>query len=89
LQKFFPQDVISYYPNPVKEELFLKWELNDDKKVSEVELYSLSGQLVGAYSKLDKDNSFVMSFQQYPQGIYSLILLYTNGEKKSLKIIKE
>ena len=27
LQKFFPQDVISYYPNPVKEELYLKWDI--------------------------------------------------------------
>ena len=24
LQKFFPEDVISYYPNPVKEQLYLK-----------------------------------------------------------------
>jgi Secretion system C-terminal sorting domain len=89
LQKFFPEDVISYYPNPVKEELFLKWELKDDKRVSEVELYSLSGQLVGAYSKLEENNNFIMSFQQYPQGIYGLVLLYNNGEKKSLKIIKQ
>ncbi len=23
-QKFFPEDIISYYPNPVKDELFVK-----------------------------------------------------------------
>lgn len=34
LQKFFPEDVISYYPNPVKEELFLKWELVNSNTVS-------------------------------------------------------
>ena len=28
-QKFFPEDVISYYPNPVKEELYLKAPFND------------------------------------------------------------
>ncbi len=27
LQKFFPEDVISYYPNPVKEQLYLKPKL--------------------------------------------------------------
>ena len=33
MQKFFPEDVISYYPNPVKEELFLKWKLVEDNIV--------------------------------------------------------
>ena len=34
LLKFSKQDVISYYPNPVKEQLYLKWELINDNKVS-------------------------------------------------------
>jgi hypothetical protein len=44
--KSFPEDVISYYPNPVKEELYLKWELKDYNKVTTIQLYSLSGQLI-------------------------------------------
>ncbi len=36
LQKFFPEDVISYYPNPVKEELYLKWELKDENLVNSI-----------------------------------------------------
>jgi hypothetical protein len=89
LQKFFPTDVISYYPNPVKEQLYLKWELINDNKVTSIQLYSLSGQLVKSYTKLENTDNQTMTFGVYPNGIYTLLLLYTNGEEKSIKIIKE
>ena len=89
LQKFFPTDVISYYPNPVKEQLYLKWELINDNKVTSIQLYSLSGQLVKSYTKLEDTDNKTMTFGEYPNGIYTLLLLYTNGEEKSIKIIKE
>ncbi|WP_395057921.1 T9SS type A sorting domain-containing protein [Flavobacterium sp.] len=89
LQKFFPTDVISYYPNPVKEQLYLKWELVNDNKVTSIQLYSLSGQLVKSYTKLENTDNYAMTFGAYPNGIYTLLLVYTNGEKKSIKIIKE
>jgi hypothetical protein len=89
LRKFFPEDVISYYPNPVKEELYLKWELINDNKVVSIQLYSLGGQLVKSYAKLENTDNQTMTFSAYPSGIYSLLLLYTNGEEKSIKIIKE
>lgn len=89
LQKFFPTDVISYYPNPVKEQLYLKWELTNDNKVTSIQLYSLGGQLLKETSKLEGTDNQTMSFQNYPQGIYTLLLVYTNGEQKSIKIIKE
>ena len=86
--KSFPEDVISYYPNPVKEELYLKWDLVDNNKVSVIQIYSLTGQLVATYNKLENTNNQIMSFQKYPKGVYDLLLLYTNGEQKSIKIIK-
>lgn len=89
LIKDFPEDAISYYPNPVKEELYLKWELADNNKVSLIQIYSLTGQLVGSYNKLENTNNQVMSFQRYPSGMYDLLILYTNGEQKSIKIIKQ
>ncbi|WP_394759637.1 T9SS type A sorting domain-containing protein [Flavobacterium sp.] len=89
LQKFFPTDVISYYPNPVKEQLYLKWELINDNKVTSIQLYSLSGQLVKSYNKLENTDNQTMTFGVYPNGIYTLLLLYANGEEKSIKIIKE
>jgi hypothetical protein len=89
LQKFFPEDVISYYPNPVKEQLFLKWELINQNKVSEIQLHSLNGQLLKTISKLENTNTQTMQFQTYPNGVYLLLLLYTDGKQESIKIIKE
>lgn len=88
LLKFFPEDVISYYPNPVQDQLYLKWELTNDNKVSTIQLFALTGQLLKSYSKLENTNDKVLSFQEYPKGIYNLFLVYTNGEQKSIKIIK-
>jgi hypothetical protein len=88
LQKFFPEDIISYYPNPVKEELYLKWEFKDENLVNSIQLYGLNGQLLKSYSGLDKANSQTIPFQNYPSGVYIIVLLYSNGEQKNIKIIK-
>lgn len=89
LIKSFPEDVISYYPNPVKEQLYVKWELVNDNKVTEIQLYSLSGQLLKTFSKTQNTNNQTISFQEFPQGIYTLLLMYNVGEPKSIKIIKQ
>jgi hypothetical protein len=86
--KAFPEDVISYYPNPVKEELYLKWDLKDNNKVTTIQLFSFSGQLIKSISKLENQNTYTFPFQQYPQGNYVLLLLYSNGDQKSIQIIK-
>ncbi|MBC7655419.1 MAG: T9SS type A sorting domain-containing protein [Oligoflexus sp.] len=82
-------DDIKYYPNPVKEELYLKWELANDNKVLSIDLYSLSGQLIKKVNDLDKSNTYTFPFQDLPQAIYTLVLNYSNGEQKSLKIVKD
>ena len=89
LLKFSLNDVISYYPNPVKEELYLKWELVNENKVASIEVYSMSGQLVKSMQKLEGNNSSVISFNEYTSGTYSILLLYSNGEQKSITIIKK
>ncbi|MFV8343753.1 T9SS type A sorting domain-containing protein [Flavobacterium sp. XS2P39] len=89
LQKFFPEDVISYYPNPVKEELYIKWELIKDNLVTSIQVYGLSGQLLKSYSGLEKNNTQNIPFQSYPSGTYAVVLFYSNGEQKSIKIIKQ
>lgn len=89
LQKFSPEDVISYYPNPVKEELYLKWELVNNNAVTSIQVYGLNGQLVSSHAQLEKKNTQNISFQSYPRGVYAVILFYTNGEQKPIKIIKK
>lgn len=88
MQKFFPEDVISYYPNPVKEELYLKWELVNENKVSSIDVYTLSGQVLKTIKENLSQNSLIISFQEYPVGVYFLSLNYTNGDQKSIKIVK-
>lgn len=89
LYKFFPNDIISYYPNPVKEELFVKWELINENKVLKLDIINLNGQVVKTIDKLENLNYENISFLEYPIGIYFLNLYYTNGEQKSIKIIKK
>lgn len=89
LLNFFPEDVISYYPNPVKEELYLKWQLIEDNLVTSIQVYGLSGQLLKSYSGLEKNNAQNIPFQAYPSGVYAVVLFYSNGEQKSIKIIKQ
>jgi hypothetical protein len=88
LQKFYPEDVISYYPNPVKEELYLKWELVIDKAVSSVYLYALNGQVLKTYNNLEKTNSLNIPFLNFPTGAYLVVLVYNDGEQKTIKIVK-
>ena len=89
LEKFFPEDVISYYPNPVKEELYIKWELIEGNYVSSLQLYGLNGQVLQSFTNLNKKDSQNIAFQSYPTGMYAVILFYKNGEQKSIKIIKK
>lgn len=89
LDKFSPEDVISYYPNPVKEELYLKWELIDDNTVSSVQVFSITGQVLKNYNALDRTNNVNIPFQELSSGIYLVQLNYSKGEPKTIKIIKK
>lgn len=87
LQKFFPEDVISYYPNPVKDELYLEWELVDDNKVLSIEIYNINGQLIKNINNLS-DNKTIISFHEYTSGTYLVNLNFATGNQKSITIIK-
>lgn len=89
LEKFAPNDVISYYPNPVREELYLKWELTDENYVKALQVYSFNGQVLKSYSQSNSDNSQTIPFQFYPAGIYLVVLEYSSGDQKTIKIIKK
>jgi hypothetical protein len=88
LQKFSTEDVLSYYPNPVKEELYLKWELIADKTVSTIYLYNINGQVLKNYENLGKTNAQNIPFLNYPVGSYLVVLVYSDGEQKTIKIVK-
>lgn len=89
LLKFSEQDVISYYPNPVKEELYLQWELMEGNYVTSIMLYDMNGRVLQSFSNLDTKNNQNITFQSYPIGMYAVVLFYKKGEQKSIKIIKK
>ncbi|MDY0989669.1 T9SS type A sorting domain-containing protein [Flavobacterium sp. CFBP9031] len=89
LLKFSKEDVISYYPNPVKEQLYLKWELVNDNKVSSITVYGISGQVLQNFSRTESTDNQIISFGEYPRGVYLVVLNYKDGEQKTIKIIKQ
>ena len=89
LEKIEGQDMISYYPNPVKEELYLKWELTDDNYVTSVQVFSMAGQVLNTYQAAKTNNIQNILFQSYPSGVYVVLVNYKSGTPKSFKIIKQ
>lgn len=89
LLKFSPEDVISYYPNPVKEELYLQWQLTDANYVTSIHIYSMIGQVLHTYQASEHMNNLNIPFQSYPRGVYLVLLSYKDGGEKSIKIIKQ
>jgi len=89
LLKFSKEDVISYYPNPVKEQLYLKWELKNDNKVSAITVYGISGQNLQTFSGTERNDNQIVSFGEYPRGVYLVVLSYRDGDEKTIKIIKQ
>jgi hypothetical protein len=82
-------DQISYYPNPVREELYVKWTFVDDKKIENISVYNMNGALLQQFTHFNADNLQTIPFSSYPEGMYEVVLTYSNGEKKSLKIVKK
>lgn len=80
---------LSYYPNPVREELYLTWKNEPEKITFSIQVSNFNGQLIKEYLDLKTIEFTTISFQNYPVGVYNLKLNYVNGESKNLKIIKK
>lgn len=79
---------VSYYPNPVKEELYVKWENTFENPINQITIYSITGQLLKSYENLNSLTTTTLFFSEYPTGYYEVVLNYQNGEKKNLNIVK-
>lgn len=88
LLKFCDEDVFSYYPNPVKEQLFLKWELINNNKIVNILIFSYTGEQLRTIENLENTNSTSLSFSELPTGSYIVFLNYLNGKKESITILK-
>lgn len=83
------EDKVLYYPNPVLEELYVKWKNTETTQVTSIELYSMSGQQLQLIRDVKEDELTKIKFTEYPTGYYIVVLVYSDGSKKELKIIKQ
>lgn len=82
-------DQISYYPNPVSEELFVKWQNKDEQYVIAIDVYSVLGNQVYHTEMNTEIGTATIKFSHLANGLYNLNLIYSDGEQKALKIIKK
>lgn len=82
-------DQVKYYPNPVLETLYIQWQNKENNAVTSIEVYSMTGQLVTSKQNLVKEVTSAIEFQNLSQGLYNVVLVYTTGEKKVLKVVKK
>jgi Secretion system C-terminal sorting domain len=81
---------LTFYPNPVNEELHIDFGLSDEvKKIDKIEVYSLGGQLIKTYSDIKNQTSLIIPFNNLSQGMYLVNVVYGNGEVTDLKIQKK
>jgi Secretion system C-terminal sorting domain len=84
------EDKLTFYPNPVKEELHIDFDLSDSsKRVSKVEVYALTGQIIKIYTHIENQTNLIVPFNNLPQGMYLVNVIYTDGEIVDLKIQKK
>lgn len=73
---------LSFYPNPVKDVL----NINYNASIEKVEIYSVLGQLL--LTEKHNVDSIKMNLSHLNKGVY-IATIYSNGEKSSVKILKE
>jgi len=78
-------DALQIYPNPVKEELFIKSEL----PVKKIELLDLTGRTVETCHAASLPNSATtINLSALPQGVY-MLKIYTDSGVAVTKVVKE
>ncbi len=82
-------DKVTFFPNPVQEELNIQWELTDDKTVENIAVYNLNGAIMQNYIDFKNERLKVIPFGSYPSGMYIVSLTYSDGEQKSLQVVKK
>ena len=80
---------ITWYPNPVEQELHLTWENTEAARVTAITLYTLNGKQLTSFKNLNPETTLSLPFGPYPAGLYIVELTSSKGEKKSLKILKK
>lgn len=81
-KKEIQPDIFSYYPNPVKDILYIKTNHN----IQNLKVFNLSGQEIMNLDTKSINNRIDVRF--LPKGIYLFSTTFENGEIKTFKIIR-
>lgn len=80
---------IQYYPNPLKDQLYLQWQNTTLKSVQKLEVYSLTGSFVSKQSLTIDTKQTEIDFGNQPIGMYLIMVFYSDNTHKELKVIKK
>jgi Secretion system C-terminal sorting domain len=82
-------DKVTFYPNPVLEELHIKWELIEGKSVASISVYNFNGALLQTLTDLKNETNTIVPFASYPNGTYIVSVVYSDGDSKNMNIVKK
>ena len=88
LEKSVSQDQLSYYPNPVKEELTIQWTKEDEGHVQSIVVYTIDGRQMSSVANLEV-NRQIVPFLDFPPGMYIVVIRFDNKKEESIKILKK
>ncbi len=80
---------ISYYPNPVQEQLHIKWLNKPTHQAQTITVYNNVGQQIFTTDPKEDQVETTIDFSTQPKGMYILIIGYTDGSTKDIKILKQ
>ncbi|MEI7509644.1 MAG: T9SS type A sorting domain-containing protein, partial [Flavobacterium sp.] len=65
-----------------------EWQIIDNNNLNHIVVNNIAGDLLKDYKDVNMVTNYTLSFEGYPQGIYFVQFMYSNGEQKTFKIIK-
>ncbi|HEX9980165.1 MAG TPA: T9SS type A sorting domain-containing protein [Flavobacterium sp.] len=80
---------VKFYPNPVQEQLYVKWTNVKQVHVENISVFNLGGQKLYNFDIEGDTESTIVNFQPLPEGLFTLVLTYSDGNRKTLKIVKK
>ncbi|WP_298509058.1 T9SS type A sorting domain-containing protein [uncultured Kordia sp.] len=80
-------DTVTLYPNPTRDKVHFSIPKIENITSINVELYDLSGRLIGVFTPTIKNKQIEISIQHLPSGVY--VATFPTLGDKTFKIIKE
>ncbi|WP_304064841.1 T9SS type A sorting domain-containing protein [Pedobacter glucosidilyticus] len=84
-----PKRSLEGFPNPVTEQMQVKWSSNEQIYVKQLMLFSVLGVKVLEKTFQSYEQSTILDFTSLAPGIYVLQAIYSDNLKETLKIFKK